>query len=355
MPALASMRGTPKGSWSGVNSSRLRRSPFPVVCNVPACQPSIGTKVSTKKIAMTSEGGYNAAHSHLRRNWLSVGSVITPAKEAKMKRKLALAVTTVAIVLVAGAGVLALQTSVGSNEIPGLGGIPLVRPAIAQGVSFLDTEAGMSAYANTGLTINLDNARAAFRTVERQTDTWLIGSVAIPGHPEEEDAHVFVHQQGWIVAYYERGSPVARTVHWTGHPTLGPNKLEQALGLVASNAGVPIPSAGFFNFQLPNATEWLLIIDNDSFGVTIPKEFAVFERSYSQFSTDLGSCSAGSFSRITIDGTVIAQQSGCVGFGTFHGLISAATLSQDASHLVDTPDLRRAGSVAISLLYLPPP
>lgn len=87
----------------------------------------------------------------------------------------------------------------------------------------------MSAYVNTGFTINLNIVRAAFRTVERQTDTWLIGSVQVPGFPESEDAHVFVHQEGWIVAYYERGSPVARTVQWSSHANPGTHKLHQVL------------------------------------------------------------------------------------------------------------------------------
>ena len=144
-----------------------------------------------------------------------------------MLRKLGLAAARVAVVVVAASGSFA-GLGAGSGAAPTIPcGISLARPAIAQTASFLDQEAGMSAHVNTGLTINLNNARNAFRTVERENSDWLIGSVPVPGHPEAEDAHVFVHRSGWIVAYYERGSPVARVVHWNAHdfPTRYDNRL----------------------------------------------------------------------------------------------------------------------------------
>ena len=276
-----------------------------------------------------------------------------------MLRKLGLAAAMLAVVVIAASGY-SPGLGAGSGAGPTIpGGITLIRPAIAQTASFLDQEAGMSAYVDTGFAINLSNARNAFRTVERENSDWLIGSVPVPGHTEAEDAHVFVHQSGWIVAYYERGSPVARTVHWNGHPTPGPHKIVQALTQVAASAGVPASGHGFFNFEFPNATEWLLIFDDNEFSLNIPSQFLVFERSFSHFTTVVGDvCRFAGPSVLKID--VVSLSATCTA-GMRYGLVSAIVLSVDTTHDVSVSSVSGfngtsiQGSAAISLLYLPAP
>ena len=86
-----------------------------------------------------------------------------------MLRKVGLAAAMLAVVVIAASGY-SPGLGAGSGAGPTIpGGITLVRPAIAQTASFLDQEAGMSAYVDTGFTINLSNARNAFRTIERET------------------------------------------------------------------------------------------------------------------------------------------------------------------------------------------
>lgn len=269
-----------------------------------------------------------------------------------MNRKLIVSTIMVVLALVTGSGYLVLRGS--SNGQSGVipGGVSLVRPAMAQTSSFLDTEAGMSAYTNTGLTINLNDARSAFRIVERETTDWIVGSVPVPGYAEEEDVHVFVDKSGWIVAYYFRGEPVAKTLHWTGHPTLGVNRLLQVLTQVAGSAGVPVISPGYFNYEFQNATEWSIIVDDDSFEVTIPIQFFVRERSYSHFVTDGNACGYSQYdnSRVTIDISLIHAT--CYN-GTYSDLISPTLLNPDIVHTVASPENNTTGSVAISLLYRP--
>jgi hypothetical protein len=274
-----------------------------------------------------------------------------------MNRKLALVAGIFAVALVAASGYL---VGLGSGNGAGFsipGGISLVRPAIAQTGSFLDQEAGMSAYINVGSTINLSNARNAFRTVERENADWLIGSVPVPDHPEAEDAHVFVHTDGWIIAYYQRGSPVAQVIHWDAHASPGEHKLQQSLSTVAVHAGVPVQNVGFYDFEFPTATEWLLVIDsNDSFDLTIPSQYVVFERSYSHFVTDANDCtgSGQDFSRLTIDAVIIDSRGGCDN-GTFYNTIPVTTLNPDTLHTVDWSRSGTNVSVAVSLLYIPTP
>jgi hypothetical protein len=272
-----------------------------------------------------------------------------------MNRILVLAAGMAAVALVAASGYL---VGLGSGNGLGFsipGGIPLVRPAIAQTGSFLDQEAGMSAYTEVGSTINLSNARNAFRTVERENSDWLIGSVPVPDHPEVEDAHVFVHKDGWIIAYYKRGSPVAKVVHWDAHASPGEHKLQQALSTVAAQSGVPVLNVGFYDFEFPTATEWLLIIDsNDSFDLTIPSQYVVFERSYSHYVTDSNDCCGRDFSRLTIDGVEIDSRGNNIN-GTFYNTIPVTTLNPDVLHTVDWNISGTTVSVAISLLYIPAP
>lgn len=80
------------------------------------------------------------------------------------------------------------------------------------GTSFLEEEAGISAYTNVGEAINLGNAKTAFGTIEYETSDYIIGSVPLPDYAETEDVHAYVHKDGWVVAYYLEDEPVAKIV-----------------------------------------------------------------------------------------------------------------------------------------------
>ena len=174
----------------------------------------------------------------------------------------------------------------GGGEPPGagVGGIPglitLARPAFAAGTAganFLEEEAGISAFTNVGREIDLVRARGAFRTIEREGDEYIIGSVGVPGLAEADDVHVFVHRDGWVVAYYGRERPTAWIVDWRDLET---TKLEAALMQVTTAAGVSIGDVNYYDFRHPEAEKLMIIIDDDSFNLKIPRTFTVFERSY---------------------------------------------------------------------------
>jgi hypothetical protein len=144
------------------------------------------------------------------------------------------------------------------KELTGDGGkgfIPLEMPlfvAVAEGsevsgmragTNFLDAEAGISAYTNVGEEIDIEKAKAAFRTVEYETDEYIIGSVPLPDYPEYEDVHAYVHKDGWIVTYYLKDKPVGKIIDWKDYSTdekiIG-TKLEDGLSVACNAAGVPI-------------------------------------------------------------------------------------------------------------------
>lgn len=262
-----------------------------------------------------------------------------------MRRRLALLSIVVLIALVGGSGYYTLPRASGEQTSAVPGGISLVRPAIAQQTeaSFLDTDAGMSVYSNTGFAINISQAKSAFRVVEQETSSWIVGTVQAHGYNENEDPHVFVHESGWIIAYYDKESDVARTVHFVAPGTLGITKLEDALQKVSNSAGAPVINLGFYNFSFPNATEWLLIVDRDTFSVEIPTQFAVFERSFlTKGETPNGLTS------VSIDGVTISAINNSIQYGA----ISPSLLSTGSEHQVVR--FNSAGSYAISLIYTPP-
>lgn len=63
-----------------------------------------------------------------------------------------------------------------STEYPSQS-IPFIRPALAESTStFLEQEAGISIYINTGTSLSLSLARATLKTVEYNSSNYVIGS-----------------------------------------------------------------------------------------------------------------------------------------------------------------------------------
>ena len=117
--------------------------------------------------------------------------------------------------------------------------------AVAQAqdtASFLLGEAGITAYSNVGQMINLNIAERAYRTVENQTETFIVGSVAVPDYPETEDVHVYMSVDGWMAAYYAASDRVSKIIDWLHYDgsTINSTKLELALLEVANAVNVSI-------------------------------------------------------------------------------------------------------------------
>ena len=72
-------------------------------------------------------------------------------------------------------------------------------------MGFPQDEAGISAYFKSASPIALADVRGVFRVIEVETADYIIGSVPVPDYRGEYDAHVYVHREGWFVAYYLAG------------------------------------------------------------------------------------------------------------------------------------------------------
>ena len=230
----------------------------------------------------------------------------------------------------------------------------LVNPVFAQGAgsetTFLDEEAGISIYVNIGRSIDLAVAKTVYRTIEKETSNYTVGSVALPGLSESEDVHCFVHKDGWIVAYYLKAEPIGKIIDWAywSGGTLTKNKLQVGLEQMGNALGASVTGAKYYHFQYPYADKWMIVIESrdaspDSFNIKIPSSFTIFERSWSLYAE------SGAYSYFHIDGEQIAY----VDSGTKYGQLTATQLSPDVFHTVAIYGINK-NYVAIVLAYKEP-
>jgi hypothetical protein len=237
----------------------------------------------------------------------------------------------------------------------------LVNPVFAQSASsettFLEEEAGMSIYINIGRSIDLAVAKTVYRTIEKETSNYTVGSIALPGLPESEDVHCFVHKDGWIVAYYLEAEPVGKIIDWAywSGGTLTKNKLQVGLEQMGNALGASVTSAKYYHFQYSYANKCMIIIETltvggeDSFNITIPIEFTVYERSWSHYAEYIYYSSYLKIDENTIDTISTNDQ-------TKYGQLAIAQLSSGVVHTVSVSGYYsgKLYGVCIALAYQEP-
>jgi len=214
--------------------------------------------------------------------------------------------------------------------------VAVARAETSSIASSIEDEAGISAYFQASTSINLADVRDVFRTIETETADYIIGSVPVMNYPESEDVHVYVHKDGWILAYYLAADPVGKIFDWRVYHDTGrtniTTKLENTLAIVASEAGVPFPGGTYYDFLYPNATHLMLIVEwayygADSCEVKLPGTFAYYERSWSLGATDDGS--------YKLDGVTVQSLSWVGVIQTRQGTLTAAQLLPDQFHTIE--------------------
>lgn len=176
--------------------------------------------------------------------------------------------------------------------------LTLVKPAWAyaagSSLTFLDEEAGISLYTNVNQTLNLTKAKSVYRTVEKETSDYIIGSIALPNLPQSDDVHCFIHKNGWIVVYYLKSEPTSKIIDWQYYTgaKLSKDKLQAGLEKVCYVLGVTANNSNYYHFQCPQANKILIIIDSqkgsgsNTFTYTIPAECNIFEGSWSHYASN---------------------------------------------------------------------
>lgn len=203
--------------------------------------------------------------------------------------------------------------------------------------SFMEDEAGMTCFFQASSGIDLNDVRDVFRTIEVETNDYIIGSLPVPNHPETEDVHAYIHTNGWALTYYLEAEPVAKIFDWRiYHNTSGASlttKLENTLADIALEAGVGYPGGSYYDFRYPNATKLMFIAERasggtDEFEVNLPGTNTYFELGWFLAADDtFGSAD------FYLDGATIFSGSGA-DWGSNQGRLSLVQLMPDQFHTV---------------------
>ena len=218
--------------------------------------------------------------------------------------------------------------------------IPFDAKAIS--VSFLEDEAGISAYGQVSVA-NLDLAENAFKTVEKKTDQYIVGSVSLDNYPESDDVHVYVDISGWIISYYLTEEKVSKIIDWKEYKNTGEitgTKLSDALVKVSSEMYQIIPSITYYDFRYPAAINMLIATDEieaangtETFQIMVPNTYFLYSRTWSHAIYDSGGSWATS-GNIKIDADTLNSFSSGAGWVLSEGDITPLQLYPDIYHTI---------------------
>ena len=212
----------------------------------------------------------------------------------------------------------------------------------ASPASLVSDEAGIAAYFQVVSGIDLSTVRGLYRTIEYETATYIIGNIPVPQYTETQDTHVYVHVDGWVMVYYLDTAPVGKIFDWKAYDDGGHTaivtKLENVAALVAAEAGVAYPGVTYYDFRYPNATHMTLIAEwsgtstTDSFQITVPGQFAYYQRSWSHAHHSFGGTGGSTY---RLDGSVIDENAAYNGqWVTDEGILTGAQLLPDQLHTI---------------------
>jgi hypothetical protein len=198
---------------------------------------------------------------------------------------------------------------------------------------YLDQEAGISAWCHTPGAINLSLVRDQYQIIEIETADYILGSVSVPGYTRDEwDTHVYVHTDGWILAYYMNTDVTGRIIHLLGK-TIDSTLVENMVGTIAGEAGMGCSEMSLYDFRHPDATHMLLVAENDADGSTYtiytPSNYIYMDRAYAKWNI-YSNCD------FKIDGVLIPALVKVDDFCL--GPITYAQLVPDITHTVDVND-----------------
>jgi hypothetical protein len=162
-------------------------------------------------------------------------------------------------------------------------------------------EAGVTAYTKLDKEIDLVNAAARFKTIQQETDQFIVGIVTAPGYErsteleENAEVNVFLQRDGWIVAYLSRWQLASAQFDWINYDKdrLTGTLIENVVRMFAEDEGVSDYTVSYYDFRNPEATHLILAADRvdvttwaDWFQITIPRELMVYESSWAHAKFD---------------------------------------------------------------------
>ncbi len=236
----------------------------------------------------------------------------------------------------------------------------LMIPGASLAASFLEEEAGISAYTNVA-TVDLDLAATAYKNIEQKTATYIIGSVELVDYDETYDVHVYIDTTGGMIAYYRNTEPATKIIDWRhysgGHLSLSGSNLEDALSTICYAMSVSIGAVNYYDYRVPNAKLIKIISDEGSsspetFRINIPGDYTIHKALWSLYGNDTGSY--GVNSNLKIDGVQLGSLIFDGGWRIANGEINSSLLTPDMYHEISVYKDRHTTYAAIVLFYSEP-
>lgn len=185
------------------------------------------------------------------------------------------------------------------------GSIALLAPAFAKSASaadpaqadfgFILDEAGVTAYTKLDQELDLEYLSSRFKTVQQKSDRFVAGIVPAIGYEdlveleESGDVQVFLHRDGWIIAYLSRWQPASALIDWVNYDVarLKGTVIENVVRSLADDIGASDYQVSYYDFRYPDAASLILASDradyttqSDAFQITIPRGLVVHESSW---------------------------------------------------------------------------
>jgi hypothetical protein len=182
-------------------------------------------------------------------------------------------------------------------------------------VDFPADEAGISAYVRANESINLSDVKPVFATIEREDTTagYIIGTVAMSLHSEEQYPHLYVSTDGWVVAYYPNDRPSSWLLPWayySGGP-ITTTTLNEAVKIVCDEINGSATGLKYYDFRHPDATQMMIIVESTTgsnwFNIYIPTTFTTYRVDWSHYCYDCYYMYGYYPSRAYLDGSLISD------------------------------------------------
>ena len=222
-------------------------------------------------------------------------------------------------------------------------------------VDFPADEAGISAYVKASSSIDLNDTKSAFASIERETSDYIIGTVDITWHTEEQRPHVYVSKDGWIVAYYPKDMSAGWIFPWYEYSggQLSSTTLSKALGIVANAVGGTTNGLKYYDFRNPDASKMMIIIEStggtEFYKLTVPTSFSLYAVDWSHYSSTTSHYTGNGYSRVYLDGAQFTSD-GWGGNQRSYGSLKGQIIN-GVEHEIKIATYRGTGRIGMVLEY----
>ena len=222
-------------------------------------------------------------------------------------------------------------------------------------VDFPADEAGISAYVKAKTSVNLATVKPALATIERETDDYIIGTVDLPWHSEEQDPLVYVSTDGWVVAYYPRDRSSGWLLPWYYYSggDISTTTLNETVQKICDQINGTAAGLKYYDFRHPDALKMMIIVESTTgsnwFNVTIPTNFTTYRVDWSHYASTSGGWPSG-WSEAYLDGVRFSS----LGRGTHwaYGSFNTSVEFQNGiEHKIQISVYRGTGRVGLVLEY----